>query len=406
MRRFWSISLGNLFEHYDTALFGLLSPFLAPLFFPEHDPLVALILTYAMIPLGMLARPLGALFFGKIGDFYGRERSLFLSLIGMSIVSLLIACCPLYAEIGLLAPLLFCLARTTQNFLAAGEIMGGAILLLEESPPKKHDLLSSFYNASTVGGILLASLLVFLVSHFDSMENSWRLLYLIGSLTALFGSLLRANLPQKTYPLSWPSPFKTLWQMRQTVGIIALTSGFSYATFSLALVLMNGFIPLVTPFSKEAMLSINTLLLVIDFATLPLFGWIASKVGREKLMLYAAFCATAAALPLSMALEEASLLTILLIRFSFVLVGVAFFAPYHAFAKELVPHSHRYLVLSFGYALGSQIFGGPTTALSLWLFKTTGHISSITWYWGILALSTTFLMASMIHHRKASLANT
>lgn len=60
--QFWSVCLGNLFEHYDTALFGFLSPFLAPLFFPKHDPLTALILTYAIIPLGMVMRPLGALF--------------------------------------------------------------------------------------------------------------------------------------------------------------------------------------------------------------------------------------------------------------------------------------------------------------------------------------------------------
>ena len=60
--RFWSAWLGNLFEHYDSALFGFLSPFLAPLFFPKQEPLTALILTYAMIPLGMLARPIGSLY--------------------------------------------------------------------------------------------------------------------------------------------------------------------------------------------------------------------------------------------------------------------------------------------------------------------------------------------------------
>ena len=79
-----SACLGNLFEHYDTALFGFLSPFLAPLFFPDQDPVTALILTFAMIPLGMLARPIGSLAFGYIGDVYGRANALFISLIGMS----------------------------------------------------------------------------------------------------------------------------------------------------------------------------------------------------------------------------------------------------------------------------------------------------------------------------------
>src|SRR4051812_25423429 len=96
----FSAWLGNLFEHYDTALFGFLSPFLAPLIFPKQDPLTALILTYAMIPLGMLARPIGSLFFGYIGDVYGRAVALFWTLAGMAIISLCIALTPLYAQVG------------------------------------------------------------------------------------------------------------------------------------------------------------------------------------------------------------------------------------------------------------------------------------------------------------------
>ena len=83
----WNACLGNLFEHYDTALLGFLSPFLAPLIFPEKDPMTALILTYAIIPLGMVARPLGSLVFGYIGDVYGRKHALFLTLAGMSLIS-------------------------------------------------------------------------------------------------------------------------------------------------------------------------------------------------------------------------------------------------------------------------------------------------------------------------------
>src|SRR6187399_383973 len=101
----WNACLGNLFEHYDTALFGFLSPFLAPLIFPEQDPITALIFTYAIIPLGMLARPLGALVFGYIGDLYGRERSLFFTLAGMALISFCIAFTPTYLQAGMLAPI-------------------------------------------------------------------------------------------------------------------------------------------------------------------------------------------------------------------------------------------------------------------------------------------------------------
>lgn len=399
LARFWAVCLGNLFEHYDTALYGFLSPFLAPLFFPMQDPLTALILTYAMLPLGMLARPFGALFFGKMGDLQGRERALAFSLFGMALVSLGVALCPNYFQIGILAPIALCIARILQNFLGAGELMGGAIFLLEHSPKEKHDFLSSLYSASTIGGILIASALVFLATHAGSIQQNWRLLYLFGTITALFGCFFRMKLPKETSkPFSFPLPetLSTLWKMKRAIGIIALTSGFSYATYSMGLILMNGFIPLITPFTKETMLSLNTLLLLIDFAALPLFGRVASKVGREKLMLYAALLGTVAALPLSLSLVSAGLETIILIRLSFVILGVAFCAPYHAFTQQLVPSSSRYLVLSFGYALGSQVLGGTTSVISLTLFKATGAISSILWYWTLLAAATTLCLAVLM----------
>jgi MHS family proline/betaine transporter-like MFS transporter len=65
--------IGNLLEHYDKFLFGLIAPFIAPLFFEESDPVVALLCTYGMLPLGFLMRPLGAIYFGWIGERYCGE---------------------------------------------------------------------------------------------------------------------------------------------------------------------------------------------------------------------------------------------------------------------------------------------------------------------------------------------
>ncbi len=112
-----SMLLGNLFEHYDTALFSLLSPFLASLFFPNQDPLTALILTYCIIPLGMIIRPLGSLVFGYIGDTLGRKEALVLSLFGMAIVTGAMGFLPTYHQVGFLAPILLSLGRIFQNFL-------------------------------------------------------------------------------------------------------------------------------------------------------------------------------------------------------------------------------------------------------------------------------------------------
>jgi MHS family proline/betaine transporter-like MFS transporter len=169
-----------------------------PLFFQLS--VTALILTYAILPLGMLARPLGALVFGWIGDRYGREQALFMTLAGMAIVSGSIAMIPTYKHAGLWAPSLFCLGRALQNFLAAGETMGGAIFVLENVPEKRHSLVSGFYSATAIGGHLLASLGVYGICQYFSVDPGWRFLYLFGCITALFGCLMRSSSPAAPSP--------------------------------------------------------------------------------------------------------------------------------------------------------------------------------------------------------------
>lgn len=387
----WNACLGNLFEHYDTALFGFLSPFLAPLIFPSKDPLTALILTYAIIPLGMLARPLGSLVFGYIGDVYGRSHALFLTLAGMSFISGCIALSPTYAQVGVLAPLIFFVGRILQNFLAAGETMGGAIFLLENSPTKRHDLLSSLYNASTLGGHLLASFGVFLLSRYNFIDPGWRLLYLCGCITAFFGCMMRRSTPLVQEPINVSQTLtnlkSTLWIHRKALFYIVICSGFGSACYSIALVFMNGFIPLISTITKAEMMRINTYLLIFDFCALPFFGWVASRMSREKLMLSASLGATLLAIPLFLSLDGASLTLLIAVRAVFIIIGVAFFAPFHAWASQLVPPNARYAVISLGYALGSQALGSPTAALALWSFQKTGMASSASWYWMFLGLA-------------------
>lgn len=406
-RQLWNACLGNLFEHYDTALFGFLSPFLAPLIFPDKEPIVALILTYAIIPLGMLARPIGSLVFGYIGDVYGRKQALFLTLAGMSFVSGCIAFTPTYSQAGILAPIIFCIGRALQNFLAAGETMGGAIFLLENSSEKRHDLFSSLYSASTMGGHLLASLGVFLLGYFNLTTSGWRFLYLFGCITALFGCLIRRS-PHTMQPSvkishTFSNLRNTLWTYRKAFICIMITSGFASATYSIALVLMNGFIPLVSMLSKTEVMKINTYLLVLDFCALPFFGWVASKVPREMLMLSASLGVVLFAIPLILSLKGAFLMGVIGVRMVFVVLGVAFFAPFHAWAQQLIPSTCRYAVISLGYALGTQALGSPTAALALWCFQKTGMISSVVWYWMFLGLLSSGVIALAVRKKQVQI---
>lgn len=395
----WSMMLGNLFEHYDAALFSLLSPFLAPLFFPNQDPLTALILTYCIIPLGMVARPLGSLVFGYIGDTRGRKEALVLSLSGMAIVTGLMGFLPTYHQAGFLAPVLLSVSRICQNFFAAGETMGGAIYLIEISPDSQKDIISGFYGSSTVAGILLASAGVSFLCIFNLVQEYWRLLYFSGCITAVFVAFLRLKTPLKSIlvnlapEISFKSLVQSCWERKQALLTIAIASGFSYASYTLSLVMMNGVAPLVSLVSKSEMMHLNTLLLGVDFLLLPLFGLLANRFSREKMMILSGIVAMLAGFPLFWMLEGASLITVILIRLALVMIGVWFSAPLHAWTQTVVPSAYRYTVISFGYALGSQLLGGPTAAVSLWLFQKTNWIVSIGCYWMVLGLLASYFVA-------------
>lgn len=353
--------IGNLLDHYDSALFGLLAPFLAPLFFANQDPVTALILTYGMLPLGILTRPLGSLFFGWLGDTFGPKKALSYSLLGMAIVTISMGSLPTYQEIGGLAPSLLALGKAIQSFCAAGETAGGAIVFLEDSPSSKKPLLSSLYDLSSLGGIMIASLLVTL------FHPHWRLLFWLGGITALAGLLLRVG---QTSHLK-NKPISCLFIPKQALFSIIIASGFSHVIYSFAFTIMTGFVPLITPFSKTDLMQINTVLLLVDMMLLPCFGYLANKWGKEKIMLFGALFSAITAIPLFLLLDNASFITVIGIRLLFVTSGVAFAAPYYAWAIEQVPTHTRYTVLALGSALGSQLIGAPACMVSLWLYKVS-----------------------------------
>jgi MHS family proline/betaine transporter-like MFS transporter len=385
--------VGNILEHYDNALFGLLAPFIAPLFFQQQDPVTALVLTYGMLPLGMLGRPVGSLFFGWIGDRWGRRQALFYSLLGMSVVTVSIGFLPTYSQVGVLAPgLLFC-GRLLQSFFAAGESTGGAIYVLEQTGEKKRGFISSLYDASSIVGILIGSGLVTLFSSMGTIEHMWRWLFWAGGLTAVFGLFLRMRTEDSKEFVRSTGFIQGLKDQKRALFSLVIASGFSYTTYAFPFVLMNSFVPLVTSISKAEAMKVNTALLVVDMFLLPFFGILANRFGKERVMLFGCVGSAVTALPLFYMLGSASTMgMVIATRLIIVVFGVAFAAPYHAWAIERVPSQSRYTVLSLGHALGSQLIGAPSSAVCLWLYKQMGWNVAPGFYLLFVALGATVVL--------------
>jgi MFS family permease len=119
-------------------------------------------------------------------------------------------------------------------------------------------------------------------------------------------------------------------------------------------------------------MQVNTALFLVDLCLLPCFGYLSLKIGKERMMRLAAISLAICAVPLFMLLEGASLGRVICVRLAIIVLSIAFAAPYYAWAIERVPKQHRYLLLSLGGALGSQLIGMPTSAVCLWLYKISG----------------------------------
>lgn len=366
------VIIGNIIYHFDRSLFNLLIPFLAPLFFPQIDPVYALICMFAIAPLEVFVKPLGALFFGYWGDRIGRRKILSITLIGMAIKTGLMGFLPTYEQIGVFAPVLLAFTRLAISFFAAGETTGGAIFLLEHTKGEKRNLISSLFDASGILGVFLASCSIGLMHAFPDF---WRILFWSGGLIGIIGWMFR-KLPEDEELHASPSLscWCILWEHKHAVMAIASVAGFSYANYYLITNFMNGFLPLVSSITKVEAISLNSLLLGIDFVLLPLFGIISLKVPKKVLMIGAILGMMGCAAPLFLLLQEATLFNVACVRIALTVLGVCLAAPYHAWAYERSPPQHRYLVGAFGTALGAKLLGGPLPAVSLWLYHQTGLI--------------------------------
>jgi len=385
-KNFWAGIVGNVCHYYNEALFGLLAPFIAPTFFPNVSTVYALILTYAIMPLGLLSRPLGAIVFGFIGDKFGRKKSIFLSLLGMALATM---------AMGVTSSFVFLsIAKTLQSFFAAGEITGGAIFVLENFPEKKRSFLSSLYDASSIFGILFASLAVTLLAYFGNVTLQWRYLPFFGVFMIIIGLITRASAEEPQNTSRWENEkiFEVVKKYSKPLGAIILVSGFSYINYFLALTLMNGYLPLVSTISKTNATNINTALLTLDMFLLPIFGILAQKFSKERIMMIGIFAGILAYIPLFSILSQATLLTSVIVRIIFVLIGVCFAAPLHHWTQSLVPAAYKFTIVALGYTIGAELIGTPTLAISVWLFKKTGLVCAPALYAVAIAIPTAFVI--------------
>ena len=193
--------LGNALEWYDFFLYGTAAALVfGPLFFPVGgDPLQGTLLAFSGFAVGFLARPLGGIVFGHIGDRYSRKMTLIMTLTLMGATTFVIGLLPTYESIGYWAAFLLVILRFVQGMAMGGEWGGAVLMAVEHAPEGKKGFWGSLPQASAGGGLMLASMALWLVSLMPEpilFSWGWRLPFLASILLLGVGWYIRVKVPE------------------------------------------------------------------------------------------------------------------------------------------------------------------------------------------------------------------
>jgi MFS family permease len=291
---------GTFLEWYDFLTFASLATYFSTLFFPQENPVAALLASLATFGVGMLVRPLGAALFGSLGDKYGRRPVFIATIVLMGVSTFCVGLLPTYAQVGMLAPALLLILRLLQGLSVGGEIGGAAVYLTEHAPVNKRGIYTSVLQLMGPLGILVSTLQVVLLQSYLSPEEfqawGWRVPFLLSILLLLISIKSRVNMFEspvflhlrEKHNLS-KAPLRECLSDRRTLGRMALlffciSAGGSLLFFS-SQVYTNVYLKSVVrldPQTASMLVMMSTLLL---FPLTIFFGWLSDRIGRRPVLL-------------------------------------------------------------------------------------------------------------------------
>lgn len=388
-------SIGNFIEWYEFAVYGFLATVIAQNFFrlEGEGELTSLILTYASFAVAFFFRPLGAVVFGRMGDRIGRKPTLIVVLVCMTLATAAIGLVPVYASIGVAAPLIVTGLRILQGLFAGGEYGGAVSLMTEFAPRGKRGLYGAWQSFTVALGLLAGAGIVALLSVLLSPEAlydwGWRIPFFIALPMGGVALWLRVSMEEtpgfvrQQQQTGHAAPVKastgaTIKNILVAIGRVMVWSAAGYTY----LVIMPTYLQsaLHTGFNQALLIAVIS---NVGFALTIIPAGIASdRYGRRTVMVTATILLLILALPLLKILQaESSTLAVkaVVVLIAGGLVGVLA-GPGPAMLSEMFPTRVRYTGLGVAYSLSNALFSGCAGLIITGLIKQTGNLDIPAYY--------------------------
>ncbi|MBA8900020.1 MFS transporter [Phyllobacterium sp. P30BS-XVII] len=399
-RLLFASAVGTIIEWYDFFIFATCAVLVFDkAFFPTADPAIGVLLGLSTFAIGFIARPLGGIIFGVLGDRIGRKNALVVSLAMMGGSTFAMGLLPTYASVGVLAPVLLVLLRIFQGIAVGGEATGALLIVAESMPGKQRGFWTSF---PMVGGpaanVLAAATISFLTLRFGEqafIDWAWRLPFLFSIILVVLGFWMRRKVEE--------SPaFIELVEKRKSVPGAPLSEAFKHFSKPMGQVFLvktaeNTLFYLFTTFFL--VLTVQYLGLarsvgvgalfwgsILEVVVIMAAAYASDRFGRKPLMLLGLVGGLAAgaylfSLPHGADPQLVLQATLLTLTFHGIIVGSM--AP---FFTELFPTHVRYSAMSISYQVASVVGGSVAPLIATLLLGATGSPHSVIIYAAVMVI--------------------
>ncbi|MGB0934793.1 MAG: MFS transporter [Alphaproteobacteria bacterium] len=374
-RLFLTALSGTMVEYFDYALYGFSAAIIASHFFPSQDTTVSLIKTFAVYATGALAKPLGAIIFGRLGDMLGRKVSLRYSMIGIAIPTTAIGLLPGYHDWGWISPAALLILRFTQGIFLAGEYDGVVVYILEHVKKSQRCFANSLIGLSCMVGIHLAATTVATLDVLQLPDWAWRLPFLLGGFMGIATLFFRRHLEETPAFTAnndldqsgfrdilqdhWPALLANFLICGAAGGVYHFYIVFWPTYASSVLNIFSG---------SQATFAMSIMTFIMA-ATSPIAGIIGDRIGAVRLIM----------------LGSISLLAMTLCNIACLILGTLpmwllavttcciplFIVPGHVYVMDKLPVRVRYRGMSLGHTLASVTISASTPFFCMLLWQGT-----------------------------------
>lgn len=381
--------VGTVVEWYEFFLYATAASLVfGKYFFPatgsELDGILAAFLTYAV---GFIARPLGGIVFGQIGDRLGRKHTLQVTIVMVGVATFLMGCLPGFNTIGYWAPALLVALRFIQGLALGGEWGGAVLLVAEQSPNASRGFWSSWPQAAVPVGNLLATLVLltmsFLLPQDQFLSWGWRVAFWLSAVIVVIGYYIRTHVSEA--PIFLEARAKIEAEKATNYGVfevlkryprgVLVAMGLRFAENIMYYTIVSFsivYLSVVHKYPTSELLLALLIAHIVHFLVIPQVGRLSDRIGRKPVYFAGAvLSATWAFFAFPMFDTENPAIIVVAIA-----IGLCFhslmYAGQPAIMSEMFPTRMRYSGVSLGYQVTSIVAGSLAPIIAIALLKAYG----------------------------------